>query len=232
MGAMEPRSSRLNRSFGKRRWRLAVFAGALLLNLGFLGGLALRDVRESGGGARIATPYVLYADITPRPGLRRLDRDSEARSEEAPGLPDEDEDARVFPGPTGPGGPSMAAAADVDDMWRVSPPVMEDRIARALRAGAMGCANRNLLSAAEREACDQRVRAAAPYIAGTGDRRRDERFARQGARELAAWEERRAAPPARTPCEQDGPISDCGVEINVEIFSTIDGFLPNLRRDD
>lgn len=69
-------------------------------------------------------------------------------------------------------------------------------------------------------------------IAGSGDAERDAVFARQGARRLAAWEAKRAEPSrGDPPCESPNPVAGCeGVNISVELFSTRDGVLPNLRK--
>ena len=77
------------------------------------------------------------------------------------------------------------------------------------------------------------VRDAAP-ITGSGNARRDRRFERQGTRRLEAYAARRQRPggAVRPHCEDAGPVSDCGVDVSVEIFSSIDGFFPGLRPDD
>ena len=63
-----------------------------------------------------------------------------------------------------------------------------------LRQGLPGCASPELLNEAERRRCrddfDRRA-AAGPPIRGTGNPERDARFARQGARRLAEWEQLR-----------------------------------------
>ena len=93
-----------------------------------------------------------------------------------------------------------------------------------------------LLTPEQQAVCDERFAqraAAAPPINGSGDPRRDARFARQGARALAAYEERRETRASERPvCEKSGPIGDCGVEVQVDIFSTVDGWFPNQQRED
>lgn len=77
------------------------------------------------------------------------------------------------------------------DPWQVRREELGDAVARSLRAGIPGCRTPDILSQAEREACDQTFGAAAalaPPIAGTGNARRDARFAREGARALAEYE--------------------------------------------
>lgn len=104
------------------------------------------------------------------------------------------------------------------------------------RPRASACAARQWLTAEEQAACDARFAeraAAAPRIGGTGDAERDARFARQGARALAAYEERRVVRASERPvCDKTGPVGDCGVEIQVDIFSTVDGWFPNQQRED
>lgn len=104
------------------------------------------------------------------------------------------------------------------------------------RPRASACAARQWLTAEEQAACDTRFAeraAAAPRIAGTGDADRDARFARQGARALADYEERRRTGAMERPvCDKPGPIAECEVEIQVDIFSTVDGWFPNQQRED
>ncbi|MFN4298061.1 MAG: hypothetical protein ACK4FB_14630 [Brevundimonas sp.] len=227
------RSSSLLRLFSGSAWRLAVFAGALLLNLGLLAGLALRDFQNLQAVPDTAPSYVIFADMAPRPvSIVHNVAPATGGDEAATGRDEQEEDRGRLPGDAAATDGAPESADGADDPWRVRPTGVDDRIARRLQAGGLGCANPTLLDADERERCARRFGGDAPRIVGTGDRRRDARFARQGARELAAYEARRAAPAARTPCNQGGPIADCGVEINVEIFSSVDGFFPNLRGED
>ena len=216
---------------------MAAFVGALTLNAAVIGGLALREVRTA-APAPSAHPAI-YARLEPWPVTRRteaapaLDRSSESDPETALDDPDDDAILGVTAPSSRPNTQPPLSGDGIGDAWRVRPPSPEDRLSQALRGSALGCANRQVLNAAERDRCDQRLAStAAGPITGTGDAERDARFARQGARQLAEYEARRAAPPARTPCDKGGPIADCGAEINVEIFSSIDGFFPNLRNDD
>ena len=67
-------------------------------------------------------------------------------------------------------------------------------MARTLRQGLIGCSTPQQLSTAERANCREdamrRGLNAAP-ITGTGNPERDAAFAREGARRLAEWEQRR-----------------------------------------
>jgi len=222
---------------------VAAFLAALTLNGALLGALALREVRTAGPAAE-PPQTVIHARIEPWPASRRsrlaaaadgrsgADRPETARTAESHDH-DEDNDDSTSAAPAAPRPISSSGADAISDTWRVRPATEGDRVAQALRAGGLNCTPANRLTAEERDRCDQRfVTAGARRITGTGDAERDARFARQGARELAAYEARRAAPPARTPCDKGGPIADCGAEISVEIFSSIDGFFPNLRRED
>jgi hypothetical protein len=66
--------------------------------------------------------------------------------------------------------------------WQGRPRALDDRIRRGLRTSLAGCASPELLEAAERAVCDERLaqRASlAPYQGPPPDRNRDEAFARQ-----------------------------------------------------
>lgn len=78
--------------------------------------------------------------------------------------------------------------------WQVRPEQMADAVARTLRSGIPGCRTPDILSASERAACEQRfgeAAAEAAPIQGTGNARRDARFAREGARVMAQYEAQR-----------------------------------------
>ncbi|WP_156796188.1 hypothetical protein [Brevundimonas subvibrioides] len=122
-----------------------------------------------------------------------------------------------------PTSPSAAGALD-----------LRDRIARSLRARLDCSPTRDGLSGVEGEACASRMIRDATPIHGSGDARRDRRLERQGARQLEADVARRQRPggAVRPACEDAGPVSDCGVDVSIEIFSSIDGFFPGLRRDE
>ncbi|MFN5082292.1 MAG: hypothetical protein ACK5DK_05670, partial [Brevundimonas sp.] len=85
------------------------------------------------------------------------------------------------------------------------------RMARALRNSGVGCRlRRETLTAAERAACDEAVGQAAARaapITGSGDARRDARFAAEGAAALAQYEARRA--PLSGGVGVSGASADC-----------------------
>ena len=130
---------------------------------------------------------------------------------------------------------TLAGAPAPEAAWRVDSTDRRGAMSRSLRLGATGCASPELLNEAERRRCRDRFgerTAAAPQITGSGDAERDAVFARQGARRLAAWEAQRRSP-ARgdPPCETSHPMAGCeGVNIQVDLFSSRDGFLPNQRK--
>ncbi|WEK38976.1 MAG: hypothetical protein P0Y50_10500 [Candidatus Brevundimonas colombiensis] len=102
------------------------------------------------------------------------------------------------------------------------------------RAPALSCDAPHRLSPDARRRCEDRWAGAeaVPVIRGTGDAGRDAAFARQGARRLAAWEAQRADPPrVDRSCENPNPVAGCAdVDIRIDLFSSRDGFLPNLRK--
>jgi hypothetical protein len=217
----------------------------LVFGLGLnLGALALLGIRGFDGvfphGGRIQTP-VIYADLEPWPVIRRtphlvgLEGGAEVSANSIPQvrqLPAGSAPDAVSLSPNESGGVSDAPAP-VANPWQVAP-TSRDRIAQSLRRGAIGCADRARLAPVDREWCDQRAQVAGPAIFGSGDSTRDARFARQGARRLAEVEAREGAPSLlRKGCDRNGPIAECGAEVKVELYSSIRGFLPNLRnRDD
>jgi len=124
-----------------------------------------------------------------------------------------------------------APEATLQDEWRVRSDVADARPP----ARVLSCSAPQLLSAEAQNLCQERrlrLASGAAQVVGTGDPERDAAFARQGARRLAAWENQRAAPTdADEPCIEAGPITECGgVNVKVDLFSSRDGFLPNLRK--
>lgn len=240
-------------------WRKpAIVAVSVSLHSVVLGYMAFDtfDGSRRYGDGRIIDSFpgpVIHVEIEPRP----LRRGEVARTRETP-APDSPVSQLADSGtrrtettgstgsaPTGeqPARPSpRAAAPDASTppaevgtaSWRVRPGAVGDRIGRGLRASALGCASPGLLTEEERASCDSRFGARTAAIEGTGDPARDARFARQGARALARYEARRAPLSAADdpPCDKTGPIAACEVEIHVDLFSSIDGWLPNLRGDD
>nr|WP_314120659.1 hypothetical protein [uncultured Brevundimonas sp.] len=182
-----------------------------------------------------ATP--LYLDIEPQPRVAAVptrDAISPAAPRikapvHAPRLDMDEEPAPVTPAVLTIVQPQAAPPTPV-----VQPPSLtqRDAIARTMRQGLSDC---TALIADERQAClDRRTRWArnASPISGTGSPERDAALARQGARRLATWEAQRAEPPrGDPPCETPHPMAGCeGVNIQVDLFSSRDGFLPNLRK--
>jgi hypothetical protein len=235
--------------FGRKRWRKPVLIGAsAALHIVVLGLLVLNGV---GGRMTVVPnpPTVLYVEIEPRPllanerprpALRPTAAQPTSPADARPSvlgfrLPfgrerDEDETLPSTPIAGSPAPPPGAEA------WQVQPETMADRVARGLRARGLGCANPDLLSRDDRALCETRFgeqSADASPVSGTGSPERDARFARQGARELAGYDERREVRASeRATCAKSGPVGDCGVEVTVDLFSSIHGFLPNQRRED
>ncbi len=219
-----------------------------------LGGLAVTVLNERTRTMPVQ-PTILYVEIEPRPlleneRLRPAPQQAPARPVEPDArrsvlglrLPfqrdrDEEETRPSTPAPRlaapVPGAPAPPAGAEA---WQVRPESMADRVGRGLRSRGPGCASPQLLSREDRALCEDRFgdrSAEAAPISGTGSPERDARFARQGARELAAYEERREVRASqRAECAKTGPVADCGVEVSVDLFSSLHGFLPNQRRED
>ena len=188
------------------RRRFAWIGASVALHLLLLAGLAFQTYRplDAVGGD---TP-VVYLEIEPR--LVRPDepvrqiteaarqtqaRQAAARASLAVAAPTAA--ASPLPSPVRPhiadNAPAQAPTPPADP-WQVHREDMGDAVARSLRAGIPGCRTPDILSPAEREACDQTFGAAAalaPPIEGTGNARRDARFAREGARALAEYEAQR-----------------------------------------
>ncbi|MEN5363677.1 hypothetical protein [Brevundimonas intermedia] len=126
--------------------------------------------------------------------------------------------------------PSASPAADeaIDARWRVG------SVTPGSGAGILSCDAPHRLYPDARRRCEERWagRENARAIAGTGNAERDATFVRHGARRLAAWEAQRATPTrGDPPCERPNPVAGCeGVNVQVELFSSRDGFLPNLRK--
>lgn len=217
-------------------WRKVGFATAATgLNLGVVTLLSIATLGE--GRSRFERrPPLLFLEIEPRPTLRneRSRRPSPASSPASP------KTSRRFtqeaqPPPSAP--PTIAAPAPVGSPEGAAGLSTAQRaaIARSLRQGVSGCTTLPSLAPDERQAClERRMRLAqdAAAITGSGDAARDAAFARQGARRLAAWEAQRARPlSGDPPCETPHPRAGCeGVNIQIDLFSSRDGLLPNLRK--
>lgn len=213
----------------REQWRTpAIVAASLLLHAGLFAFLGLRTIEfRPLPGAPIPTIYVeleprpLLADETPRQPVaaREVDAPPLTRALTAPVVREDDDDDRPTPpsprlAAPAPGAPPAPAAG----AWTVRPRTLGDRIGQGLRTSTLGCAAPEILSAAEREICDDRFgrrAAAAAPIAGTGNPERDARFAREGARRLAEYEARRRplAGGSGNVGPQDGPGSNFGMGV-------------------
>lgn len=166
---------------------------------------------------RIAPPpAVVEVEIVPYylPSLQRPQRPSEPlaaqpiRPRRSLLRPDEERTVPPLVTPTAP--PQRPA----EGPWAVSPPVMgapapsPHDVRRALRSGAVGCANLALLSKAEREACEEKFGAGAkdaPFIPPpiAADKLND--WERAAARKRAKWREREAPMPQPVPSGPSSP---------------------------
>ncbi|WP_312686746.1 hypothetical protein [Brevundimonas nasdae] len=203
----------------------AGFNGVLIAALSFTD--AARPPQKGG-----PTPTI-FVEIEPRPllayertpTLERATAIAPARNgpADAPSPPATTSATASAPSPPAPD------PSDIEDRWRVAPRADTP----SLRI--LSCDAPQHLSPEFRRQCDdRRLRLAsdARSITGTGDADRDAAFARQGARRLAAWEAQRADPSrVAATCESPSPVAGCAdVNIQVELFSSRDGFLPNLRK--
>ncbi len=214
-------------------WRLAGSGAAgTLIGVGLTAALAAASMGVEADPAR-HVPLV-YLDILPHPPLAAASRQAAQR----PGRATERE--RTTAAAATPPSPPVLAPSSVqpdlapaNDLVLLEAAARRSAVARSLRRGASDCPA--LLDEIERAACLDRLArrmVGGPGIAGTGDAARDAAFNRQGARRLAAWEAQRASS-ARgdPPCETPHPVAGCeGVNIQVDLFSSRDGFLPNLRK--
>ncbi|MBU1383999.1 MAG: hypothetical protein KJ916_04005 [Alphaproteobacteria bacterium] len=240
---------------GGERWRKpAIVAASLGLHAVVLGYMAFDTFEGSRrSGAGLILNYfpgpVIHVQIEPRPlrrgeaartretsapdgsVLRITDQGTRAETTGSTGSAPLGQPTPLSPGDIAPDAPSAGIDAGT---WRVRPGAIDDRIGRGLRASALACARPALLGGEERALCDRRMAVRTAAISGTGDRARDARLARQGARALARYEARRAPLSGADdpPCDKTGPVAECAVEIHVDLFSSIDGWLPNLRGDD
>lgn len=217
-------------------WRKAGLAAtAVGLNAGAIALLSLTDLGPRNRPLR-SEPMIVYLDEA-WPRLARASQalvDAERGSsafvdrETTPSAPNDSlspqipTTASVSPSPSDPPDDAM------DPRWRVG------RAAPASGGPVLLCDTPHLLSPDARRRCEERWagRENARAVVGTGNAERDATFARHGARRLAAWEAQRAMPTrGDPPCERPNPVSGCeGVNVQVELFSSRDGFLPNLRK--
>ena len=215
-------------SRGRRAGLVVVSMG---LNAGLIALLSVGDTRSGHLGAPAAAPLYLYIEPRPRLAQERApvrpfsaSRTASHRIlQDADGVPRPD-DSRIEPSAV----PAPTLGDAIDSRWRVGP-------GAATRGLPLSCEGPNRLSVEARRYCEDRARrfaGATRPIAGSGDAERDAVFARHGARRLAAWEAQRAEPPRGDPaCETPHPVAGCeGVNIEVDLFSSRDGLLPNLRK--
>lgn len=220
-------------------WRKAGFAAAAVgLNAGAVVLLSMTDPGLRARSLRPA-PMIVYLEdawpslvraprapsVTSSDGAMAATRRAQASQGEAPNRGDPS-----APPPLPPASPMSQANADdgIDARWRVGGALAGPRLS------SLSCNAPHRLAPEDRRRCDERWNGgeAAPVIRGTGNAERDAAFARQGARRLAAWEAQRADPPRGDPqCVTPHPMAGCeGVNIQVDLFSSRDGFLPNLRK--
>ena len=159
----------------------------------------------------VSEPPPIYIDITPRPLLPdeqpRIPVQTPPASDAtttprnareivtAPSTrPETPQDVRPAPLRPRIATPSPQGVPAPPDAWTVNPNDRSNAMARTLRQGLIGCSTPQQLSTAERANCREdamrRGLNAAP-ITGTGNPERDAAFAREGARRLAEWEQRR-----------------------------------------
>ncbi len=185
--------------------RAALAAAAAAINVGLIVLLSFVEAGISSAPAPVPPiwleigPRPLLPDERPRPisasagtpvsrDVTALNRSSSSASPSTP--------AQSNAPPSSPA-PRLAAPApqgtpQPDSPWAVRP--NGGAFARSLRQGPVGCASSQLLNDADRAACRQSFNdraERAPPLDGTGNARRDSRFAREGARKLQEWEARR-----------------------------------------
>lgn len=219
-------------------WRKAGLAAtAVGLNAGAIVLLSLTDLGPRNRPLR-SEPMIVYldeawprlarapqaaADVADRPASSTMPHDmTPTTRDDSPGS----EIAETAPVSA----PSTFPAEDnaIEARWRVG------SVTPGSGAGILSCDAPHRLYPDTRRRCDERWagRENARAIVGTGNAERDATFARHGARRLAAWEAQRAMPTrGDPPCERPNPVAGCeGVNVQVELFSSRDGFLPNLRK--
>lgn len=197
----------------RRRFRTGLVVGASVLVHGAV--LALLALGHP--QLRLAPPPpVVEVEIVPYflPGPRRQEVQAEPLAAQ-PIRPRRsvlrpDEERTVAPLVT----PAAPRQKPAEAPWAVAPPVTgapapaTPDLRRALRGGAVGCANLSLLSKAEREACQEKLGAGAkdaPYIPPpiAADKLGDWEAA--AARKRAKWREREAPMPQPVPSGPSSP---------------------------
>lgn len=219
-------------------WRKAGLAAtAVGLNAGAIALLSLTDLGPRNRPLRSA-PMIVYLDEawprlarTPQAVADVADRPASAAPirDMMPTALDGSPGSQISENAPAPA-PSASPVEDdaIDARWRVG------AVTPGSNGAILSCDTPQRLSRDARRRCDERWagRENARTIVGTGNAERDATFARHGARRLAAWEAQRAMPaPGDPPCERPNPVAGCeGVNVQVELFSSRDGFLPNLRK--
>lgn len=216
-------------------WRKAGFAATPVgLNAGAVALLSMTDVSVRVRPPPIE-PMIVYLDDA-WPTLSRAPKSpSDPPLEETLAAPRRTQafqaDASDSNGTaTSPRSPLTEATTDdgIDARWRV------DGAVPGPRPPLLSCDAPHRLSPDARRRCEDRWAGAeaVAVMRDRGDAERDAAFARQGARRLAAWEAQRAEPSrVNRSCEDPNPVAGCAdVNIRIELFSSRDGFLPNLRK--
>lgn len=193
-------------------WRKAALATvSVVINTALIAFLSVSALGIDGPKV-VSEPPPIYVDITPRPLLPderprtpvqtppasdvATTASRDARLTVSSPAPAQDTPQDVRPAPLRPriAAPSPSGAPAPPDAWTVNPNDRANAMSRTLRQGLIGCTTPQQLSTAERANCrdeaERRGRNAAP-ITGTGNPERDAAFAREGARRLAEWEQRR-----------------------------------------
>lgn len=216
--------------------RIAVLGGILALHLVVFAWLGLASVPRLSAPAA-PSPFVIELQPrSPRAYGSRPTRDSAMAQppvpRDAPLRPNDTVSAlpfqRLAPGMT-PSPPSSPAAT--------APPAVPDAaIARALRNSALGC-RLGGSGPADRDRCERVLAEAAARagpVRGTGNPTRDARFAAEGAEQLARFEDKRKPlkPYSRAePCPgSPNPSDDCALTIQGRIWSSQEGWFPDLPR--
>lgn len=228
------RTHSLNLPFDRRT--AALVCGSVAFHVAVL---SLLGVNLAGryDSAAVSGDIPLYLDIEPRPWLAgetaRRAALPVASPAQGPARPDQRADDVAPPSARlseEPAPPSLAPAP-----LQAAEPTVE-AFARALRNSALGC-RLGGLSPEEQERCDRRLAEAAGRAApiqGTGQPDRDARFAAQGADALARYEDKRRNLKPYSRAEacpgSPNPSDPCAFAIQGRIWSSRDGWLPDLPR--
>lgn len=219
-------------------WRKAGLAAAAVgLNAGAMALLSLTDLGPRNrplrnqlmivyldeAWPRLARAPQAAADVADKPASAAPPRDMTTTT------PDDSSGSQIAE--VAPASAPLASPAEdnaIDTRWRVG------AVTPGSNAAILSCDAPHRLSPDARRLCDERWagRENARAIVGTGNAEGDATFARHGARRLAAWEAQRSMPTrGDPPCERPNPVAGCeGANVQVELFSSRDGFLPNLRK--